>query len=112
VRHRADTARLHWHWQARLGSVERLDLALLVNRKDHSVRRRIDVEADNVLELLGEFGSFVRQFERPDAMRGEQVRLKDALDRPQAHAPVQRVVNLACFGRFGNRPKASEIVRS
>jgi hypothetical protein len=60
VRHRAGTARLHWHWQAWLGSVERLDLALLVNRKDHRVRRRMDVEADNVLELLGEFGSFVR----------------------------------------------------
>ena len=51
--------------------------------------------------------SFVRQFERPGAMRGEQVRLKDALDRPQAHArrlasirpvqwvTVQRVVDLA-----------------
>src|SRR5262245_2970184 len=41
------------HRQSRLGAVERLDLALLVDRKDNSVGRRIDIEADNVFEFLG-----------------------------------------------------------
>jgi hypothetical protein len=44
---------------------------------------RIDVEADNVLELVGEL-RIVRQLECPDAMRRELVGLEDALHRPQA----------------------------
>ena len=35
------------------GAVERLDLALLINRQHHRVHRRIHVEPDNVLDLLG-----------------------------------------------------------
>jgi hypothetical protein len=34
--------------QSRLGAIERLDLALFVDRQHHRVRRRIDVEADHV----------------------------------------------------------------
>src|SRR5437899_11574140 len=37
--------------QPELGAVERLDLALLVKREDHGMRRGIDIEADNVAEL-------------------------------------------------------------
>ena len=40
--------------QPRLGAVERLDLALLINRQHHRVHRRIHVEPDDVLDLLGE----------------------------------------------------------
>ena len=37
--------------QARLGAVERLDLALLVERRDQAVRRRIEIEPDYALSL-------------------------------------------------------------
>ena len=39
--------------QSRLGAVERLDLALLVDRQHHGVRRRIDIEPDDVGQLGG-----------------------------------------------------------
>ena len=60
VRHGAGAALLHR--QSRLGAVERLDLALLVDREHDGVGGRIDVEADDVLELLGEL-RVVRQLE-------------------------------------------------
>ena len=65
MRHCAGAAR--FHRQARLGAVERLDLALFVDREDHRMSGRVDVEADNVLEFLCELG-IVRQLERSDAM--------------------------------------------
>ena len=37
--------------QARLGAVERLNLALLVDRQHHGMGRRIDIQADDVLDL-------------------------------------------------------------
>ena len=42
--------------QARLSAVERLDLAFLVDGDDDGVSGRIHVKADDVLDLLGEFG--------------------------------------------------------
>jgi len=45
--HGAGTARLHW--QAGLGAIESLDLALFVERQDHRMGRRIDVEAERRL---------------------------------------------------------------
>src|SRR6266571_6127972 len=54
------------HRQPRLGAVEGLDLALLVDREDDGVGGRVDVEADDVPELRGEL-RVVRQLERPDA---------------------------------------------
>jgi hypothetical protein len=39
------------HRQAGLSSVERLDLALLVNRQNDGVVRRIDIKADDVAQL-------------------------------------------------------------
>ena len=50
MRHCAGAAR--FHRQARLGAVERLDLALFVDREDHRMSGRVDIEADNVLEFL------------------------------------------------------------
>jgi len=73
------------HRQARLGAIESLDLALLIERKDHRMGGRIDVEADDVLELVGK-PWVVRQLEGPDAVRHELVSLKDPLHRPQADA--------------------------
>src|SRR6202044_3300083 len=52
MRHRAGAAGLER--QAWLGAVEGLDLALLVDREDDGMRRRIDVEANNVLEFVSE----------------------------------------------------------
>src|SRR5262247_2986326 len=49
VGHRTSAPLLHR--QSRLGAVEGLDLALLVNRQDHRVVRWIDVEAHYLLEL-------------------------------------------------------------
>ena len=46
VGHGAAAALLHR--QPRLGAVERLDLALLVDRQHDGMRRRIDVEADDL----------------------------------------------------------------
>src|SRR5260370_9800160 len=82
VRHRPGTARLHR--QTRLGAVERLDLALLVDREDDRMGGWIDVEADDVFEFLGEL-RVVRQLERAASMRRELVGLVDTLHRTQAH---------------------------
>ena len=42
------------HWQSWLGTVERLDLALLVDRQHDGVGGWIDVEPDDVTQLGGE----------------------------------------------------------
>ena len=39
------------HRRPRLGAVQRLDLAFLINRENDGVVRRIDVEADELFEL-------------------------------------------------------------
>src|ERR1700682_2533686 len=52
--------------------------SLLVDREDDRMGGRIDVEADDVFEFLGEL-RVVRQLERADAMRRELVGLEDTL---------------------------------
>ena len=52
VGHRAGAAWLDR--QTGLGAVERLDLALLVDREDDSMGGRIDIEADDVAQLVDE----------------------------------------------------------
>src|SRR6478736_2499250 len=64
------------HRQSGLGAVERLDLALLVDAEDHGMGRRIDVEANDILELLGEFG-VVGELECAHPMRLKPVPLPD-----------------------------------
>ena len=81
VRHRPGATFLHR--QPRLGAVEGLDLALLIDREDHGVGGRIDVKTHHIPELLGKF-RIVRQLEGLDAVRRELVCIKDALHRPQA----------------------------
>ena len=66
VCHRGTAPRLHR--QPGLGAIERLDLAFLVDAEDHRMGRRIDVEANDILELVGEFG-IVRNLERAHPMR-------------------------------------------
>ena len=69
--------------QARLGAVERLDLALFVDRQHHGVRRRIDVQPDDVLDLGGEVG-IGRELEAAHLMGAQTVRPPDPLHRADA----------------------------
>jgi len=73
VRDSAGAALLHG--QAGLGPVERLDLALLVDAKDHCLVGRIEVEPDHVSHLGGEV-LVPRDLERLDQMRLEPVGLQ------------------------------------
>ena len=63
--------------QARLSAVERLDLALLIDREHDGMLRRIDIEPDHVMQLIDEVG-IIREFELPNAMRLQPVRSPDA----------------------------------
>ena len=63
VRHGSRAAFLHR--QARLTSVECLNLAFFVDRQDDGVCRGIDIEADNVAELLSEFRVCKRRSKNP-----------------------------------------------
>jgi len=83
VRHRPTLAGLQR--QAGLGAVERLDLALLVDRQHHRVAGRIHVEPDDVLHLGGERG-IGGALEGAQPMRLEAVGLPDALHGAQADA--------------------------
>ena len=56
------------HRQPRLGAVQRLDLAFLINRENDGAVGRIDVEADDLFELGREL-RIVRQLEPADQMR-------------------------------------------
>ena len=88
--------------QARLRAVERLDLALLVERDGHRVLGRVHVEAHDVLDLLGELG-IVGTLEGANAVRLQPMRLPQAVHGAQADAdgfgaagPMRDVA-----GRFG-----------
>ena len=76
VGHRPAAARLHR--QPRLGAVERLDLRLLVDAEHQRMRRRIDIEADDVAQLGHELG-IARQLELAHPVRLQSV---GAPDRP------------------------------
>ena len=80
VGHGAGLARLQR--QARLGAVERLDLALLIERQHQAVRRRLEVQPDDRLELGGEVG-IARTLEGADAVRLQIVPGPDPLYRAQ-----------------------------
>ena len=49
MRHRAAAAALEG--QSGLSAIERLDLAFLIHREHHGVRRRVDVETDDIAQL-------------------------------------------------------------
>ena len=107
------------HRQAGLGAVERLDLALFVDRQHDGMGGRIDVEAHDIAELLGEL-RVVGELERLHPVRRQAVGLPDALHADgadagrlghRANAPVrgfagrvgQRQVDHALDGRGGQR---------
>jgi hypothetical protein len=80
------------HRQAGLGSIEGLDLTLLVHRQHDRMDRRIDVQPHDVLELDRELG-VLGQLEALDPVRLQAVRGPDPLHRAQRDA-----------GRRGHRP--------
>ena len=77
VGHGSGTALLHR--QTGLGAVERLDLALLIDREDDGMGGRIDIEADDVAQLVDKFrvGGELELFQ---PVRLKAVRTPDALD--------------------------------
>ena len=91
--HGASPAALHR--QAGLGAVKGLDLAFLVDRENHGVGRRIDVETDDVLKLGGE-GRVLRQLELAHPMRLQAVGAPDTLNRADADP--------GCLGHRRRRP--------
>jgi hypothetical protein len=71
------------HRQAGLSAVERLNLALLVDREHDGMVRRIDVEPDDVMQLGGEL-RIVGELELANAMRLQTMGTPDALNRTDA----------------------------
>ena len=76
VRHGLAASRLDR--QSGLSAVERLDLALFINRQHHRMGRRIDIEPDNVRQLGGK-ARIARALEGAQPMRLQFVRPPDAL---------------------------------
>src|SRR5271156_3289746 len=74
-----------FHRQPRLGAVERLDLALLVNAEHQGVVRRVEVEADDILHLLNKL-LIVRQLEAAREMRLQSVPMPNPLHTGMAEA--------------------------
>lgn len=100
VRHGAEPALLQG--KARLGAVESLDLALLVDRQHDGMRRRIDIEPDHVAQ----FGDELRvggELELPIAVRLQPVRLPDAPHRAGADAARLRHQVGSPVGGLGRR---------
>jgi hypothetical protein len=71
--------------QTGLGAVERLDLGFLIDRQHHGMRRRVQVETDDVLDLLGE-SRIGGALEGPQTVRLEAMRRPNALHRTEADA--------------------------
>ena len=69
--------------QARLGTVQRLDLGLLIHAQNHGMRRRLDIQAHDVADLLGE-AWVVGELEGAKPVRRLAVGAPDALNRGEA----------------------------
>jgi hypothetical protein len=81
VGHRPNAALLHR--QAGLSAVERLDLAFLIDREDHGMGGRIDIETDDVAQLAHKL-RVGRELEVFHPVRLKAVRTPDALDGTRA----------------------------
>jgi hypothetical protein len=84
-----------------------LNLRLLVDRQHHGMLGRVDVEADDVLELGREFG-IGRALEGADAVRLEVMRRPDTLHRAQGDAAVSGQGAAGPVGRFAGRLGAGQ----
>src|SRR5258707_14007834 len=77
VGHRPGAALLHW--QAGLGAVERLDLALFIDREDDGMGGRINIKTDDVAQLVDEARGG-GEFELFHPVRLQAVRAPESLD--------------------------------
>ena len=68
------------HRQTRLGTVKRLNLALLIDRQDNGVVGRIDIEADDLMQLGGKL-RIVGQLELAHPVRLEAISTPNPLHR-------------------------------
>ena len=93
--------------QSGLGAVERLDLALLVDRQHHRMGRRIDIEPDDVGQLGGKLG-VARALEGAQSVRLQFVRPPDALHRAQRDAHRLGHRPAGPMGRLGRRCAAGQ----
>lgn len=84
--------------QARLGPIQCLDLTLLVTAQHQSVLWSVEIKADDIFELFGEF-RIVRDLESPRQMRLKPVRLPNSPSSSQA-------------GRIGVNPAQRLSIRS
>jgi hypothetical protein len=100
VRHRPGAARLHR--QARLGTIESLDLALLIDREDHRMSGRVNIEADDIAQLFHE-PRIVGQLEALHFVRLKAMGSPDALDGTGADADGIGHLGRGPMGRFGWR---------
>jgi hypothetical protein len=98
--HGAQTALLHR--QARLGAVERLDLALLIEGQDNGVGGRIDIKAHHIAQFLDELG-IVGELELTHPVRLQPMRAPDALNRTDADADLSRHQRGGPMGGLGGR---------
>ena len=87
MRHRPAAALLHR--QARLGAVKGLDLALFIDRQHQGLVGRIEVEADDILDL-GDEVRIARELEGFRQMRLEPVRGPDLVHRRRCDASPRR----------------------
>ena len=100
VSHGAKTPSLHG--QARLGAVERLNLAFLVDGQDDGVGGRIDVKPDDIAQFADEIG-VVRELELPIAVRLQAMGTPDAPDRAFTDADRRGHHRCCPVGRLAGR---------
>ncbi len=93
--------------QTGLGPVQGLDLAFLIDREHQAVGRRLDVQADDVLELGGKFG-IVGALEGPDAVGLQPVGAPDPLHRAQGDPGAPGHGTAGPVGRLAGRLGAGQ----
>ncbi len=106
VGHRSGAARLHR--QTGLGAIERLYLALLIDRENDRMGGRIDIEADDVAQLVDKLrvGGELELFH---SMRLQSMRPPDPLDGTRADIDDLRHQRGGPVGRLCWRVALSEL---
>jgi hypothetical protein len=97
VGHGAETPLLHG--QSRLGAVQRLDLAFLIDGQDDGVSGRIDVKPNDIARFADEV-RIVRELEPPIAVRLQTMATPDATDRAFTNANRHGHHQSRPMGRF------------
>ena len=88
--------------QDRLGSVESLDLGLLVDAQDHGIGWRVEVQSDNIVNLRLGLG-VAAELERLDPMRLQVMSPPDPVDGAVRHLDLVRQIARAPVRHAGRR---------